>query len=296
MSQIIVEKIPVSIEIIFEEYGHQIGAAISNDNAKTLAEKYLKIRLNIYNTYRMDDDPKLSICAIVTENAKEGYLALVADISKNDTIGFNLITSRIEEGLRDAQDLQEKIAATKALPEGTEKDAKIQSLNAMPPKLKKLAATLPDLRLAAIQIDSEEPGAINKEVMSQVEKISLKKADFRAEPNKEEIKFFVKVSSLANGNALVNVQNQEHGFEKLTISRFVDGVDYCDHFYHASLEKSVFEVTLLHDDELASASPKSILTAQKVHFQFSEKDVLGAVINRNKAGIEQIKLDLNLNE
>ncbi|UQB43235.1 hypothetical protein JX580_05000 [Thiomicrospira microaerophila] len=204
------------------------------------------------------------------------------------------ILYRIKEGLRDASDLQEKIAVTKELPESADKNEKIKSINAMHPKLKKLAEALPDFKLTAIQIQSETPGAISTEVMTQVEKISLKKADLRAEPTNEEIKFFVKVSSLANGDALVNVQNKE-GFEKLTISRFVDGVDCCDHFYHASLEKSVFEVTLLHDDELASAKPKSILTAKKVNFPFSEKDILNGFLNRNRTkNQQQVELDFNL--
>ncbi|MBE0471152.1 MAG: hypothetical protein IBX55_16780 [Methyloprofundus sp.] len=284
MHRIVVEKIPVSVDVINDHYAGQVGTAIADDDAKTAAEMVLRVRLRAYVAYAHKTEPKAFITAFISEGAKpQGFLALVAEVDEySRTDVAKIVSSRIEEGLRDAQELQEKKLLAHALPEGEEKTEQVKTLNALPVKLKDLEKELPKLKLAATQINAESPDAIAEDTMEVIEKISIETTDLKASPTHEEVTFFVKVSSMANGNATVNIQNKELGFETLTISRMVGDKDFCDFFYHASLNNVVFEVSLVFDNELASASSKTLLTARSVRFPFSEKEIIDSIINRNR--------------
>jgi len=119
--------------------------------------------------------------------------------------------------------------------------------------------------------------------------ISLKTSQAKSHPTGQDVKLFAKVSSIANGNAILNIANKELGFDKLTISRIVNNYDYADFFFHASLEKKLFEVTIKFDHQLAGATSKTLLTAEDIKFSFSVRDIIEGFKNRNKH-LDQILL------
>ena len=292
----LIEKIPVSVKVIHDHYASQVGAAIADDEAKTAAEMFLRVRLRAYEAYAYNSDPKVFITAIVSEGAKpQGFLALVAEVdSPNNKIDVvKNVRTRIDEALRDAHELHERKLRVQDLPEGEEKIEKIKAVNALPIKLKNLEKELPNLKLAATQIHAESPDAIDDATKEFMEKLSIETSDLKASPTNEDVVFLAKVSSMANGSTTVNIQNKGLGFETLTIKHMVGDEDVCDFFLHACVNKNVFEVTLVLDNELAGATARTHLAAKAVKFPFSKEDIIKAIVERNSKKDEQIMMDFD---
>jgi hypothetical protein len=290
-------KSALPIQDVEDFSDRHMGTAIADDAKTTESEKLLKHLLEIYKAFALEGEPEAFITPyFASEPKKEAYLALVINVDEklDENQKKQLCTiakSRIETGLRDACDLQQQMIDAKQIQDANEKNQRIEELQQRPQKLKKIMSNLTDLKVAALQTREEDPDSLPLTTMKIIDEIAFEDTEIRSERTNEMVTFDVKISSISKGIATVNVIGKNFGFEKLTIDRMVDDQDFCDFFYHASLNDSPFKVSLMFDERLQSATSKTILTAHNFKFSFSREDIVKAIANRNSK--EQFKMDFS---